>query len=56
MGYLMKKELGDSAMKKLTQQKYEMLLARERSILHMVGQKKIRKQEETRKLHEIIEH
>jgi hypothetical protein len=40
---LMKKELEENSMKKLTQQKYDMLLQKEREILKLQSQKKIRK-------------
>jgi hypothetical protein len=40
---LMKKELEENSMKKLTQQKYDMLLQKEREILKLQSQKKIKK-------------
>ena len=56
MTMLMKKELEENQMKKLTQQKYEMLMQRERETLEMSKIKKIKKGDEMKRLHNIITH
>jgi hypothetical protein len=56
MTMLMKKELEENQMKKLTQQKYEMLLQRERETLELSKIKKIKKKDEMKRLHNIITH
>ena len=54
MSRLMKQELNDMQIKKETEKKYELLLHREREQLRMKSMNKVKKQEEMRKLHEMI--
>ena len=55
MGYVMRRELEQNSMKKLTQQKYEMLMKHERDQMQLNKIKKVKKQEEMRKLHDMIQ-
>ena len=54
MNMIMKKELEEHSMKKLTQQKYEMLLQKERELQELSKIKKIKKKDEMKRLHNII--
>ena len=54
MTRLMKQELEDNQMKKLTQQKYEMLLQKERELREFSKIKTIKKRDEMKRLNNII--
>lgn len=56
MNRIMKEQLEKNSMKKITSQKYDMLRDQEKEIAREEEMQKIKKKEEIKRMHEILEY